>query len=82
MSRRLINSTTTLVAVVVLVAIGFSRARAIEDWWKLRNYTAPANVAGLAREDTMTAAARHIFYVNHPALVASASTFRQDCPES
>ncbi len=40
----------------------------IADWWRLRNYQAPATIAQLASDDTMTPAARHLFYVNHPML--------------
>lgn len=40
----------------------------IADWWRLRNYQAPATIAQLASDDTMTPAARHLFYVNHPVL--------------
>lgn len=53
----------------------------ITDWWKLRNYQAPAPVAQLATQDTMTAYARKIFYVNHAAILAK-DTFPQNCPNN
>jgi chromosome segregation ATPase len=42
--------------------------QAILDWYKLENYTAPAEVAQLATDTTMTPYARKVFYVNAPAL--------------
>lgn len=69
-------------AIIALPLIGWWKAQAIIDWWKLRGYTPPAAVASLAAEDTMTAQAIHDFYVNHPQLVGGVSNFRQDCPEA
>lgn len=40
----------------------------VADWWKLRNYTAPADIAALANDDGMTDLGKHLFYVNHPSL--------------
>lgn len=40
----------------------------IADWWRLRNYTAPANIVQLASDDTMTPEGTHLFFVNHPVL--------------
>ncbi len=53
----------------------------ILDWLELRNYSAPATVAQLASQDTMTGYGRKIFYVNHPA-VQDKSTFFTQCPNS
>lgn len=53
--------------------------QAVLDWWHLRGYTAPAAVAQLATDDTMTPAARHLLYVNHPA-VTNSSVFTGHCP--
>lgn len=60
----------------------YFNAQALTDWWQLRGYTPPAAVTTLARQDTMTPYATHIFYVNHPDLETSASQFRADCSES
>lgn len=66
---------------VVLAAslLVWDKQQSIADWWKLRGYTPPAKVVDLASVDTMTAKAKHILYVNHPQLVASPTSFRQDC---
>ena len=53
--------------------------QAIEDWWRLRNYDAPAAVAQLASEDTMTPEAERLFYVNHPD-ITSGGKFADNCP--
>ena len=52
----------------------------IADWWKLRNYTAPADVASLATDTTMTDYARHLFYVNHPMLEGK-QAFNDHCAD-
>ncbi len=49
------------------------------DWAQLRNYSAPPSIASLADQDTMTAAGRRIFYVNHPA-IQDRSIFFTQCP--
>ncbi len=47
------------------------------DWWRLRQYQAPAPVAQLATEDTMTDFARKVFYVNSPEIQDKASFAKQ-----
>lgn len=77
-----IKKTLTLTATLLLMAapfVVFLKAQAITDWWELRNYTAPAAVASLATQDTMTPYSRRVFYVNHPQLVSNVAVFRQDC---
>lgn len=49
-------------------------------WYKLRGYTPPAEVAALADETSMTDAAKHLFYINHPAIEEKAN-FRENCPK-
>jgi hypothetical protein len=82
---RILKKVLTGVAMLALLAFPFViyfNAQALADWWQLRGYTPPASVAALASQDTMTANARHIFYVNHPSIETSASNFRKDCGES
>lgn len=69
-------------ALIALPFVAWRQAQAIEDWWKLRDYSPPAAISNLASEDTMTAQAKHDFYVNHPQLVQGVKNFRSDCPES
>src|SRR5687768_13286036 len=66
-----------LLVVLALVAIALWQHQAIFDWIKLRNYIAPAAVAQLATEDTMSPYARKIFYVNAPRLQDKAAF--KDC---
>ncbi len=63
-------------AVLGLVAINRQN---ILDWWMLRHYTAPAVVAQLAAQDSLTDSARKIFYVNKPS-VDNKSDFSTVCP--
>ena len=72
---------TTLLLLSVPFLVYF-KAQALVDWWQLRDYTPPAAVAQLAKQDTMTSYATHVFYVNHPDLETDANQFRTDCNES
>jgi uncharacterized protein YukE len=60
----------------------FFKAQAMVDWWQLRDYTPPVVVSSLANQDTMTANAQHVFYVNHPDVEADVNQFRADCQET
>lgn len=56
---------------VILVAINVSvwvKRDAIADWWRLRDYSAPADIAALATDTTMNDLGKHYFYINHPVL--------------
>lgn len=59
---------TVLVLLVVGNATIWMQRDAIADWWKLRDYTPPANIVRLADDATMTDLGKHLFYVNHPVL--------------
>jgi hypothetical protein len=78
MKRKAPQLITVTILLLVVVAIGLGR-QSILDWWALRGYTAPANVAALGTQDTMTSKARHLLYVNHP-VVASGKQFTGHCP--
>ena len=69
-------------AVIGLALLAGAKAGAIEDWFKLRNYTPEPSVVSLVNQDSMTAYAKHIFYINHPQLITNVSQFRQACPEN
>jgi hypothetical protein len=71
--------TATLVLVVGLAGAVLLGRQAIQDAVRLHGYTAPPVVSDLATDDTMTAKARHLLYVNHPA-VTSGSDFTGHCP--
>lgn len=71
-----------LMALVAIPIILYFNAQALSDWWALRGYTPPQSVVQLASRDTMTAYARHAFYVNHPVLESSPNQFRSDCQET
>jgi hypothetical protein len=69
-----------LVAVLVFLLgalfVTWQQRQNIFDWYVLRSYQAPAVVAQLADQDTMTPYARKVFYVNKPALESKAE-FKQ-----
>ena len=68
-----------LLIVVVAGVLVWDKRLAVEDWFKLRNYTAPSTISALAMDDNMTAKATHDFYVNHPA-IDDAAIFNTKCP--
>jgi len=73
------TSKSSLVALLLILAtlgLVYFEHQNIQDWLKLRNYTAPVAVAQLAADDTMTPYARKVFYVNGPAL-EDKTTFKQ-----
>jgi len=78
-ARRIASLLVTLVLIGAILITWFARED-IYDWWVLRNYTPPQEVASLADETTMTSHARRIFYVNHPD-IAQASQFNQACSQ-
>ncbi|MGH7156579.1 MAG: hypothetical protein ACREGG_00460 [Candidatus Saccharimonadales bacterium] len=70
---------------LVLLAFPFAvyfNAQALSDYFALRNYTPPSDIATLASQDTMLPYTKHMFYLNHPQIVSSVAAFRQDCPDS
>jgi hypothetical protein len=80
-SKKLV-SIITLLALIAFPILAIANAQAIEDWWKLRGYTAPADVTKLANEDTMTNKSRRLFYLNHPLLISNKGQFHSQCPQS
>lgn len=50
------------------------------DWWRLRNYSAPAEVVSIADKTTMNSASRRVFYANHPELEDS-QDLRSNCQQ-
>jgi hypothetical protein len=82
MSSRLSKvSLSVFLILVALVFLGVYKAQAIGDWYRLRNYQAPAQVSKLASEDKLTPYASHILYVTHPKLEDNPQ-FSKECPQS
>jgi hypothetical protein len=68
-----------LLIVWIMFAIGaILFRRDMLDWAALRSYTAPAAIAALAGDDTMTPQATRMFYVNHPS-IEEKITFASRC---
>jgi hypothetical protein len=79
--RKLI-SIATLVVVLILLADALVNAQTISDWFRLRGYTAPADIVKISAEDKLSPKAQHILYVTHPILDSSAEEFSSQCPQS
>lgn len=56
-----------LIGVLVLV---FSRQQAIADWLRLYGYQPSTGVSALARDDTFTPRAEHLYLINRPTILA------------
>lgn len=67
-----------LLAAIVLIWVN---RLPLYDWYRLRGYSPPAQISQIASETTMTAYARHMFYVNKP-LLEDRSEFNNSCPIS
>lgn len=68
-------------ALIILIGANITallQRERIGDWWVLRGYAAPTTITSLADQTTMTAAGRHLFYVNHPTLEDKAG-FNAQC---
>lgn len=64
---------------LLLVAVGAVVYRQdLIDWWQLRNYTPPAEIARLADQGTVTSYARKVFYVARPS-VEGGDQFNKHC---
>lgn len=70
---------TTLLFIVAF-SVGFWQRQNAQDWWKLRSYEPPVNVARLATTSSMTEKARRIFYVQHPE-IQEKDAFYKSCEE-
>jgi len=71
-----------LLGLMVFPFVVYFNAQALTDWWQLRGYTPPPAVVNLANQDSLTAYARHVFYVNQPNIETNAAQFRTDCNQS
>jgi len=78
--RQVVGLLCLLVFWGVLLLAAFHE-RAVSDWWRLRSYHAPATVAQLADQTTMTPYARKVFYVNAP-VIADKTSFSHNCPNN
>lgn len=79
--HRLFGSLLILLIWLVIFGLIAYNWQNIDDWWKLRGYQAPADIAQLASQDTMTPYGRKIFYVNHAAILTK-TAFPQKCPNN
>jgi len=71
-----------LLALIAAPFVVWRQWNAIYDWSRLRDYSPPADVVSLADQDTFNAYTKHLFYVNHPQLLSTVTSFRQYCPEN
>jgi hypothetical protein len=62
---------TNVLLLLVLILGGWwvvDNRQEIIDWWRLRTYTAPAEIARISDETDMTQRARELFYVSDPKI--------------
>lgn len=74
------RSISTLFLVVLLSLLAFTawRYQEVYDWWRLRDYEAPARIAELADNTRMNDTGRKLFYVHHPEL-NDREAFNRNC---
>lgn len=75
--KRSIGYLFTLMLLSALV-FGLWNRQAIIDWYRLRDYTPPADVAALAEHTTMNDLGKKLFYVHKPQLEDEAA-FNESC---
>ena len=68
-----------LVLSVVLFSVALN-IQTVIDWWRLQNYTPPAEIATLANESFFTNYGEQLFYVSEPE-VSSKPDFAHQCPQ-
>lgn len=72
------------IALVVLLAVNavvWIQRDNLADWWRLRGYNSPADIAALVTDDEMTDYGKRLFYVNHPSL-ENKEDFNKHCADS
>ncbi|MFO0882473.1 MAG: hypothetical protein U0491_03415 [Candidatus Saccharimonadales bacterium] len=78
MPKKLLGSVLILVVVFTAAGLVWTNRYNIYDWSRLRNYTAPADVAALASNSGMDSYGRRLFYVNEPK-ISDRTTFNSEC---
>lgn len=78
--KRFISLFFTFLSVMVFAGslYVFAYQDDVTDWWLLRNYTPPPEIAALAEDTTMTELGKRYFYVYQPELLGR-DTFRDRC---
>lgn len=66
---------------LALLAAAYLNRQNMIDWWRLRQYDAPAAISTIAAQATLTDYGRKVFLVNWPALKDKAS-FSGACPNN
>src|SRR5690554_1900359 len=69
---------TTVIVLLLVPAVTWTQRWEIFDWWRLRAYEAPSEIAVLADRTTMTDYARKLLYVYHAEL-QDKEGFNQHC---
>lgn len=78
MPKKLLGSVLVLVTVFTAAGLVWTNRYNLYDWSRLRNYTAPAEVATLATNSGMNTYGRRLLYVNDPK-ISDRSTFNSEC---
>lgn len=78
MNKRVFSYIATFLLLGITVTAWVQRD-ALFDAWRLRDYTAPAEVSKLADVTTMTDDSRRLFYVYRPAILDDKATFSTHC---
>lgn len=75
--RRIISA-VMLAITLALPIVGFWQYQNIYDWWRLRDYAPPSQIAVIERNIRLTDYGRKLFYVHRPQLNGS-EDFNRNC---
>lgn len=78
--KRLASGLIT-VGVVVALPVVWAQRQDISDWYQLRDYSPPVEVAALATDTTMNPDSRKLFYINKP-VIADEKEFNDACSQN
>lgn len=78
MPKRTLGLLLILFTVIGISVVVWTNRFNIYDWARLRNYTAPADVAELVTKSGMNTYGQRLFYVNEPQ-ISDRTTFNEQC---
>lgn len=78
--KRRLRSWLTLLILIGLLLFVYVHMQAISDWFRLYGYTPNTAVTTLARDDTFTPQAQHLYNINRPVILAK-NQFTPKCAQ-
>lgn len=70
----------SLLLLLAVLATVYFKQQAVTDWFRLYGYSPTSTVEALATDDSFTASARHLFFINRPVIQAK-EQFTNNCAQ-